>query len=174
MAVLATGPRGESSPNLINRHVPETGIRSTMHYEGSFEVAAAKEKVYDFVTDPQRVTTIFPDVQSVKVVDASNFTLKAKVGMSFIRGVMDVKLALLECTRPTHTKLKARGTGLNSSVDLESSFTLEDTAGGGTRVTWAADAKISGMMASVGSRLIDSAADKYVKQIIGSLEKKLA
>ena len=41
-------------------------------------------------------------------------------------------------------------------------------------MTWAADAKISGMMASVGSRLIDSAADKYVKQIIGSLEKKLS
>ena len=30
------------------------------------------------------------------------------------------------------------------------------------------------MMASVGSRLIDAAADKYVKQIIGSRKKKLA
>ncbi len=145
-----------------------------MHYEGSFDVTAPKEKVYDFVTDPKKVTSIFPDVQSVKVIDANNFTLKAKVGMSFIKGVMDVKLALLENKRPTFTKLRARGTGLNSSVDLEASFTLEDTASGGTHLKWAADAKISGMMASVGSRLIDSAADKYVKQIIGSLEKKLS
>jgi len=145
-----------------------------VHYEGAFDVAAPKEKVYDFVTDPKRVTTIFPDVQSVKVIDAENFTLKAKVGMSFIKGTMDVKLKLVENNRPTFSKLKARGTGMNSSVDLESSFTLEDAAGGGTHVKWAADAKISGMMASVGSRLIDSAADKYVKQIIGSLEKKLS
>ncbi len=145
-----------------------------MHYEGSFDVAAPKEKVYDFVTDPEKVTSIFPDVQSVKVIDATNFALKAKVGMSFIKGVMDVKLSLVENKRPTFTKLKARGTGLNSSVDLESTFTLEDGAGGGTRVKWSAEAKISGMMASVGSRLIDSAADKYVKQIIGSLEKKLS
>jgi hypothetical protein len=94
--------------------------------------------------------------------------------MSFIKGNLDVKLKLVENKRPTFSKLKARGTGMNSSVDLESSFTLEDAPAGGTHVKWAADAKISGMMASVGSRLIDAAADKYVKQIIGSLEKKLS
>lgn len=145
-----------------------------MHYEGSFDVKAPKEKVYDFVTDPKKVTTIFPDVQSVKVIDEHNFQIKAKVGMSFIKGVLDVKLTLVENKRPTFSKIKARGTGMNSSVDLESSFTLEDGPNGGTHVKWAAEAKISGMMASVGSRLIDSQADKYVKQIIGSLEKKLA
>ncbi len=145
-----------------------------MHYEGSFDVKAARDKVYDFVTDPEKVTSIFPDVQSLKIVDANNFSLKAKVGISFIKGTMDVKLSLVDNRRPTYSKLKARGTGLNSSVDLESSFTLEDAPAGGTHVKWAADAKISGMMASVGSRLIDSAANKYVKEIIGSLEKKLS
>jgi len=145
-----------------------------LHYEGAFDVAASKEKVYDFVNDPKKVTTIFPDVQSVKVIDEDNFQLKAKVGMSFIKGTMDVKLTLLEKKRPTFSKLRARGTGLNSAVDLESSFTLEDGPKGGTHVKWAADAKISGMMASIGSRLIDAQADKYVKQIIGSLEKKLS
>jgi len=145
-----------------------------MHYEGTFEVAAPKERVYDFVTDPNGVASIFPDVQSVKVIDANNFTLKAKVGMSFIKGTMDVRLALVDNRRPTYSKLKARGTGMNSSVDLESTFTIEDAPAGGSRVSWAADAKMSGMMASVGSRLIDSAADKYVKQIIGSLREKLS
>jgi uncharacterized protein len=145
-----------------------------MHYDGSFDVAAPKEKVYDFITDPKKITTIFPDVQSVKIVDEDNFTLKAKVGMSFIRGTMDVKGSMTEKKKPTSAKLKARGTGLNSSVDLESIFSMEDGPKGGTHVTWAADAKISGMMASVGSRLIASQADKYVKQIIGSLEKKLS
>jgi uncharacterized protein len=145
-----------------------------MHYDGSFDVAAPRAKVYDFVTDPQKITTIFPDVSDIKVLDENNFTLKAKVGMSFIKGTMDVKGTMTEKQMPTLAKLKARGTGLNSSVDLESTFALEDNATGGTHVKWNADAKISGMMASVGSRLIDSAADKYVKQIIGSLEQKLS
>jgi len=145
-----------------------------LHYEGAFDVPAPKDKVYDFVIDPHKVTKIFPDVQSVRVIDGDNFQIKAKIGISFIKGSMDVKLTILDKKRPTFSKLRARGTGLNSAVDLESTFNLEDGPKGGTHVKWAADAKISGMMASVGSRLIDSQADKYVKQIIGSLEKNLS
>jgi hypothetical protein len=145
-----------------------------MHYEGSFDVMAPKDKVYDFITDPIRIATIFPEVQSVKVIDEDNFTLKAKVGMSFIRGTIDVHGSFTDKKRPTTAKLKARGTGLNSSVDLESTFTIEDGVEGGTHVSWAADAKMSGMVANLGSRLTESAADKYVKRVMGSLEEKLS
>jgi carbon monoxide dehydrogenase subunit G len=145
-----------------------------MHYEGTFEVSASKEKVFSFLIDPKKVTTIFPDVENVKIIDENNFTLKAKVGISFIKGTLDVKLSLAEKIKPTFAKLKARGTGISSSVDLESSFNLEDAKGGGTLVRWAADAKVSGLMASVGSRLMDTASEKYVKQIVGSMQKKLS
>jgi uncharacterized protein len=146
-----------------------------MHYDGSFEVPMEKQKVYDFVVDPTKITSIFPDVQDVKVVDENTFTLKAKVGISFIRGMMDVKLNIVERSPPGFAKMKARGNGLSSSVELENTFTIEDAPGGpGTLVKWAADAKIAGLMASVGSRLIDAAAQKYVAEIIGSLKEKLA
>ncbi len=146
-----------------------------MHYDGSFEVPVAKQKVYDFVMDPMKITSIFPDVQDVKVVDENNFTLKAKVGISFIRGMMDVKMTITERTAPTFARMKAKGNGLSSSVELDSTFRIEDPPGGsGTLVKWAADAKIAGLMASVGSRLIDAAAQKYVSEIIGSLKEKLA
>lgn len=154
-----------------------TGLRSRkeMHYDGSFEVPVPKQKVYDFVLDPAKITSIFPDVQDVKVVDESNFALKAKVGISFIRGMMDVKMTIAERTPPTFARMKAKGNGLSSSVELDNTFTMEDAAGGkGTLVKWAADAKISGLMASVGSRLIDAAAQKYVSEIIGSLKEKLS
>jgi carbon monoxide dehydrogenase subunit G len=60
-------------------------------------------------------------------------------------------------------------------VELENTFMMEDAAGGsGTLVKWAADAKIAGLMARVGSRLIDAAAQKYVTEIIGSLKEKLS
>ena len=145
-----------------------------MHYQGSFEVSASPEKVYAFVTDPKKVTTIFPDASDVKVIDEDNFSAKVKVGMSFIRGTLDVKMKMLEKKPGRFAKLKARGTGLSSSVDLESSFTLEGGKTGGTVISWVADAKISGMMASVGSRLMDSAAEKYVNQIVTALKKKLS
>lgn len=146
-----------------------------MHYDGSFEVSVPKQRVYEFVMDPARITSIFPDVQDVKVIDADNFTLKAKVGISFIKGMMDVKMTIVERRPPSFARMKAKGNGISSSVELDNTFTIEDAVGGaGTVVKWAADAKISGLMASVGSRLIDAAAQKYVAEIIGSLKEKLA
>lgn len=146
-----------------------------MHYEGSFEVPVSKQKVYEFVVDPRKVTSIFPDVQDVKVIDENNFSLKAKVGISFIRGMMDVKMTIVERNPPGQAKMRAKGNGISSSVELENTFTMEDAPGGsGSVVKWAADAKISGLMASVGSRLIDAAAQKYVAEIIGSLKQKLS
>ncbi len=145
-----------------------------MHYQGTFDVPASRETVYAFLTDAKNVTSIFPDVQDLKVTDENNFSAKVKVGMSFIRGTLDVKMALTDKKPGSFAKLKARGTGLNSSVDLESTFSLEESETGSTTVSWATEAKISGMMASVGSRLMESAAQKYVNQMVDSLKRKLA
>jgi carbon monoxide dehydrogenase subunit G len=146
-----------------------------MHYDGSFEVPVSKQKVYDFVMDPKKITSIFPDVQDLKILDENNFSLKAKVGVSFIRGMMDVKMSVVERRPPTFARMKAKGNGMSSSVELENTFTMEDGQGGnGTLVRWGADAKIGGLMASVGSRLIDAAAQKYVAEIIGSLKEKVS
>jgi len=145
-----------------------------MHYEGSFEVSSSKDVVYAFAIDPARITAILPDVQDVRVIDADNFSLKAKLGISFVKGLMDVKCTITEKTPSTFLKLNARANGLSSVVELESRFTMEDTQGGGTLVKWAADAKIVGLMARVGSRLIDSATEKYVTQMTNSLKQKLS
>ena len=146
-----------------------------MHYDGSFEVPVSKEKVYDFVMNPSKITSIFPDVQDLKIIGEDNFSLKAKVGISFIRGMMDVKMTIVERNPPTFAKMRAKGNGLSSSVELDNTFTMEDSQNGsGTVVKWGADAKIGGLMASVGSRLIDAAAQKYVAEIIGSLKEKLS
>jgi len=145
-----------------------------MHYDGSFEVASSRDVVYAFVIDPAKVATILPDVQDVEIIDANNFSLKAKLGISLVKGLMDVKCTFTERTPSTFLKINARANGLSSVVDLESSFTLEDTQGGGTLVKWAADAKIAGLMARVGSRLIDSATEKYVAETIDTLKQKLS
>jgi carbon monoxide dehydrogenase subunit G len=145
-----------------------------MHYDGSFEVASPRERVYSFVTDPARVATILPDVQDIKIIDANNFTLKAKLGFSLVSGLMEVKCTFTDKTPSTSLKLVAKANGLSSVVDLENSFTLEDRPDGGTLVKWAADAKIAGLIARVGARLIDAATEKYVAQMIDTLKQKLS
>lgn len=145
-----------------------------MHYDGTFEVSASKEVCYAFATDPEKITTIFPDVEQVKILDSENFELKTKIGISFIKGTMQVKGTIAEKVSPKFVKLKAKASGLDSSIELESGFAMEDNEKGGTMIRWTADAIIGGLIARVGSRLMDSAAQKYISGIVESLKQKLS
>ena len=145
-----------------------------MHFDGSFVVASDRAKVYDFATDPSKVATVFPDVSEVRVNDAEHFLLKAKVGVSTIKGVMDVKCTVIEKIPLTSVKLKLLASGLSSAVEMETTFSLEEVSRAGTRVKWTADAVVAGLIARMGSRLMDAVAKKYIQQIIESLERELS
>ena len=121
-----------------------------MHYEGSFEVAAPKNFCYEFAIDPGKITTIFPDAQDVNIIDSENFELKTKIGISFIKGLMDVRGTITDKIPEKFVKLKAKARGLDSSIELESGFSMEDKAGGGTKIQWEVDAVIGGLMSRVG------------------------
>jgi carbon monoxide dehydrogenase subunit G len=145
-----------------------------MHYDGSFVVAANRTKAFEFATDPSRVGTVFPEVSDIVVQDAEHFALRAKVGIASVKGAMDVKCTIVEKVPLTSVKLKLLASGLSSGVEMESMFSFEDTSGGGTLVHWTADAVVAGLIASLGSRLTDSVAKKYIHGIIESLKRELS
>ena len=55
---------------------------------------------------------------------------------------------------------------MRSTVDL-------DAAGGQTTMRWSSDVTVSGMIAQVGSRLVQGTADKITKQVFACIKAKL-
>jgi carbon monoxide dehydrogenase subunit G len=145
-----------------------------MHYEGSFDVKRNVKEVYNFLTDPKKFTTVIPDLENVEIIDNDNFKVRAKVGISFIKGSMDVKFKIVEKDEPRHAKMVGNGTGLQSSVNLTLSFDLEKIDENSTKVKWFIDAQLGGLIASIGSRLLGSAAEKYLEKIIEGIKNNLS
>ncbi len=144
-----------------------------LHFEGTFDVKADKEKVFDFLLDPNALANCLPDLQKVDVISEDEFKVKVKVGISFIKGDMDMTFKVVERDRPKHAKLQARGTGLGSSVDMTNVFDLIDGPDGGTSMRWKADANVGGMIASIGQRLLDTGAEKMVTELFDSIKTNL-
>lgn len=142
-----------------------------MHFEGTIEVPVPKEKFYAFVTEPAKMISILPDVEESKVLDGGHFFVKSKVGMSYIKGSVSMKFEVSK-KKGSSVTMVGHGQGIQSSVDLTMEIILEDTAGG-TKGNWSADAKVGGLLASVGSRLLNSVAEKYIKQITETLRQKV-
>lgn len=144
-----------------------------MHFEGTFNVKAPKEKVYNMMLDPNQISQCMPDLQKLDIKSPDDFTAVVKAGVSFIKGDFTLHFVTVEKTPPTHAKLAAHGTGIGSTVDLDTIMDIADAAGGGTSMKWSADAKVGGRIASVGQRLLNGQAEKIVKQLFECLQSKL-
>lgn len=143
-----------------------------MHLEGRFSVKAARDKVYAFLTDPYSVSRYMPDVKDVQVEDGDHFTVKARVGISHIKGLMIMKLAITDRQPPISTTVTGKGTGLASVVDMVTSFVLEASDSGETLVNWRGEVNVAGKLAAFGSQgLLDRMATKNVDTFIEGIRR---
>ena len=144
-----------------------------MQFSGSVEIAAPRERVWAFVTDPEQVGQCGPGVESIEVIDATHFKATAKVGIGFISARFVVNMEFAEMTAPDHATIKAHGQAPGSAVDATAQMHLSDGAAGGTLMDWSADVNIAGTLASVGARLIEGTANKMIGQTFDCMKTTL-
>jgi uncharacterized protein len=144
-----------------------------MHFEGTVQIDAPRDRVWAFVIDPNQVGQCGPGVESIEVIDDTHFKATAKVGIGFISARFVVNLEFAEITPPDAATIKAHGQAPGSAVDATAQMRLSDGEGGGTTMDWSADVNIVGTIASVGARLIEGTADKMIGQTFDCMKSKL-
>src|SRR5256884_7277255 len=126
-------------------------------FGGEFEVKKTPEEVYDFLTDPKTFAPLLPDFQGMTQQDATHFTVKVNVGISYIKGTAEVKMQLAEADRPKRAQYKGQGSVAGGNGSLTAGFDLSPV-GSGTKVAlpgggpdfWAADLGAGGGAGAAG------------------------
>ena len=143
-----------------------------MKFEGTFTVKTDVKTVWNFLMDPNAIAHCLPDLQEMQVIDENRFNATIKAGVGFIKGIFKFQFSIADRNPPIHAKLIGHGTGTGSVIDMDTIFDLQEE-NGSTTMKWAADAKIGGMIAGVGSRLIESASAKTIKDLFDAIRKEL-
>src|ERR1700674_2060321 len=141
-------------------------------FGGDFEVKRRPEEVYDFLSDPSKFAALLPDFQGLSVQDATHFTVKVNVGISYIKGAADVKMELAQAERPRRAQYKGQGSVAGGRVSLIAGFDLS-AAGNGTKVAWQGEAQIFGSLASMAGGLLEPLGKKNVQKLIDGLQAAL-
>jgi len=144
-----------------------------MRFEGSVQIAAPRDRVWAFVTDPDQVGQCGPGVETIEVVDDTHFKAAAKVGIGFISARFNVDMEFAESQPPDRAVIKAHGQAPGSAVDAVAEMRLSDGEAGGTVMDWEADVNIAGTLASVGARMIEGTANKMIGQTFDCMKSKL-
>jgi uncharacterized protein len=141
-------------------------------FNGEFEVKRPPEEVYDFLTDPKKFGPLLPDFQGMTVQDATHFTVKVNVGISYIKGMAEVKMDLIQAERPKRAQYKGQGSVAGGNVSFIAGFDLS-AVDGGTKVVWQGEAQIFGRLMSVAGGLLEPLGKKNVQKLIDGLQAAL-
>ena len=143
-----------------------------MKFSGTLDIAAPRERVWAFLTDPRQVTACAPDVQSVEVTDPTHFRVVARTGVGPVKATFTMSVEFADLVAPERATVRARGQAPGSAVDMTNTLELEAN-GDRTTMRWSSDVNVSGMIASVGARFMQGAADKTTQQVFACVKQKL-
>lgn len=142
-----------------------------MQFEGTFTLAAPRDRVWAFITDPVQVTACAPDVRSVEVVDATDFVVVVRAGLGPIRATFKMSVEFVEMVPLEHLTVLASGQAPGSAVEMRTTIDLEGEEP--TTLRWASEVTVSGLIANVGERFMPSVADKMTQQIFDCIRANL-
>src|SRR3989475_11929947 len=137
-----------------------------LHLTGSTNINAKRERVFQLLTDPNFIATTLPDAVEVAVLDRENLEAKMKVKVALISSSIKVRLRITDRVPPSSARLLAEGSGSGSNLKIISTFSLEGDGTTTTRLSWGADAEITGLMAGVGSLVLRGVADEDEGEIL--------
>ncbi len=143
-----------------------------MTFQGTVTINAPREQVYEFLTDPARVSRCAAEVQKIDTIDDTHFKVVAKVGVGFVKATFALDVEWTEKTPPSVATAKVRGNAPGSAVEMTAGMQLSEVPEG-TKLDWKADVMVAGVIASVGSRLLQGAANKITGDVFACVKRTL-
>jgi carbon monoxide dehydrogenase subunit G len=144
-----------------------------MQFAGTLRIAASRERVWAFLTDPQAVGRCVPDLERLDEVDPTHFQAVVKAGIGVVRGRFTFDIAWQELTAHSHARMTARGKTPGSAVTIDSSMRLTEIDPTATELAWSADVVVHGTIASVGARLMSGFAEKQTDRFYQCIQASL-
>lgn len=145
-----------------------------MRYSGTERIPASRQRVWQFLTNPDAVAQCVPDVESLEVVDPIHFKATVKAGIGPVRGKFGFNVTWQELTEPSRAHMTAQGKSGGNAVTVDSTMDLNEAGENETELAWNADVVVHGMLASVGARLLDGFAKKQTEQFFGCIRERLS
>jgi len=141
--------------------------------DGRRRLPAPREQVWRLLNDPAMLAKCLPGCQALEPDGPDRYRAKIHFALAAISGNFSGSLALSEKTPLQSLRLRIDGRGIPGFVRGEGRIELVEEKGS-TDLRYDGEVQVGGMIASVGERLIQSAARKLIDQFFAAVAALLA
>ena len=140
--------------------------------EGTYDIEAPCELVWEMVQDPEILARIMPGCEALELTGENEYEGKLRIQVGPVDGAFRGKLELSDVRPLEGFHMTVNGRGPSGVIEGQGDLRLQPTDSG-TRLDYVGTAVVSGRMASVGQRLMSSSAKAVTKQCLLNLERQV-
>ncbi|NLJ52537.1 MAG: carbon monoxide dehydrogenase subunit G [Intrasporangiaceae bacterium] len=145
-----------------------------MKISGSNRLTAPADEVWKAMLDPAVLARSLPGCESLTTTGPDEYAMRVTMGVAAIRGTYDGEVAITDKNEPDSLRLKATGSGAPGTIDAVVDVRLAEADGGGTALSYDADATVGGTIGGVGQRMLAGVTRKTAAQFFSALDAEIA
>jgi len=147
-----------------------------MKFSGEIQVSAPRETVFDQLQDASRFVCLIEGVRDLQALDATRYAAIFETKVAYMRFTFKVTVEVTRLERPGRIEAKIEGSplGVVGRLSATTVTTLMEAPGGGTQVSYAVDAAITGKLGSMGQPVLKSKAKEMEKGFVERMRAAFA
>ena len=145
-----------------------------MHLKGSHDFDADPALIWSMLMDPEVLAKITPGISRLELVADNQYDAIAAVKIGPVKGEFKGKLEITEKEEPTHFTLLVSQNSKIGNVSAQVKIDLLPLEGTGCTVAFDGKAKLSGLLARTGQRVLSGVANTLSKQFFVALEQEIS
>lgn len=143
-----------------------------MRVSGEHAFRANCAQVWEALNDPEILAGALPGARRLEPTGPDEYALTVDVGVGSVRGTYEGTFALTDKQERESCTVRASASGRPGSVTAVASMRLYDDDQG-ARMSYEADANVTGPLAGVGQRLMGAAARRTTEQFLTALDARI-
>ena len=144
-----------------------------MKIEGTHTIPASRDIVWQHLMNPETLARSLPGCEKIEPNADGSFDAELKVGIAAVKGAYHGRIEILDPAPPERYRMKVEGKGRGGFLKGEGTVTLSDAEPASTQISYAGEAQVGGVIASVGQRLLQAAARQIVNQFFQAFAKQV-
>ncbi|MBI4888441.1 MAG: carbon monoxide dehydrogenase subunit G [Acidobacteria bacterium] len=142
-----------------------------MKLTGTYRCPAPRARVYAALIDPVVLQRCIEGAEQLVRTAGDEYDVRMRIGIGAVKGVFSGTVRLADMQAPEAFTLHVEGKGAPGFVSGSARIRLDD-AEPGTAITCDADGQVGGVLAAVGSRLVDAAGRRMMDRFFERLGRE--
>jgi carbon monoxide dehydrogenase subunit G len=144
-----------------------------MQLTGSQTLNATPSMVWQMLMDPEMLAKVVPGISKLDKLSDNSFKSILNIKIGPVSGSFAGNLQLEDIVEQTSFTLKAQQNSKIGNANADIKINLAPVQVDSTEVAFDGDVKLSGLLATMGQRVIGGVANTLTKQFFTNLEKEL-